>query len=101
MHTLGHAHSVECWQGSALAGGIYGIAIGGFFAGESMFHRADDASKVALHYLVEHLRQKGFVLFDIQMLTPITARLGGVNISRESYLERLALAIRQKCSFSL
>src|SRR5664279_1808096 len=66
LHELGHAHSLECWQGSRLVGGIYGVTIGGFFAGESMFHRVTDASKVALFHLIEHLRQQGFELFDIQ-----------------------------------
>src|SRR5207244_5818769 len=80
LHKKGHAHSLECWQGPRLVGGIYGVAIGGFFAGESMFHRVSNASKVALYYLYEHLRQRGFALFDIQMLTPITARLGGITI---------------------
>jgi leucyl/phenylalanyl-tRNA--protein transferase len=82
LHREKHAHSVECWVGDELAGGIYGVAIGGFFAGESMFHRESDASKVALFHLWEHLRSKEFELFDIQMLTPITTRLGGVEIPR-------------------
>lgn len=99
LHALGHAHSVECWQGPDLAGGVYGVAIGGFFAGESMFHRASDASKVALFHLVRHLRERQFELFDIQMLTPITARLGGTNIPRKAYLERLAEAIDKPCQF--
>jgi leucyl/phenylalanyl-tRNA---protein transferase len=75
------------------------VAIGGFFAGESMFHCVSDASKVALFHLIEHLRQKGFVLFDIQMLTPITAQLGGVTIPRAEYLRRLALATAKQVSF--
>jgi len=99
LHQRGHAHSVECWQGERLVGGVYGVAIGGFFAGESMFHRVSDASKVALYHLVEHLRGQGFGLFDIQMLTPITARLGGVQIPREEYLERLAEAVEKRCGF--
>ncbi|MBZ5630599.1 MAG: leucyl/phenylalanyl-tRNA--protein transferase [Acidobacteriia bacterium] len=99
LHALGHAHSLECWQGEALAGGIYGVAIGGFFAGESMFHRASDASKVALFHLVEHLRRQNFLLFDIQVLTRITAQLGGVNISRCVYLRRLAEALDHPCTF--
>jgi leucyl/phenylalanyl-tRNA--protein transferase len=82
LHEQGHAHSLECWQGTRLIGGIYGVSIGGFFAGESMFHRVSNASKVALFRLIEHLRDRGFALFDIQMLTPITAQLGGVTISR-------------------
>jgi len=99
LHSHGHAHSVECWLGEQLAGGIYGVAIGGFFAGESMFHRASDASKVALYYLLEHLRRQGYLLFDIQMLTPITTQLGGVNIPRGDYLERLAVATAKACRF--
>jgi len=99
LHEQGHAHSLECWRDGQLVGGIYGLAIGGFFAGESMFHRASNASKVALFHLVEHLRRRDFVLFDIQMLTPVTAQLGGVNISRRQYLERLATALERPCTF--
>ena len=99
LHQEGHAHSLECWQGNQLVGGIYGVAVGGFFAGESMFHRASDASKVALCHLVQHLRARGFSLFDIQMLTPITRRLGGIEIPRRDYLQRLARAIREPCRF--
>jgi len=99
LHRQGHAHSVECWQDGRLAGGIYGVAVGGLFAGESMFHRASDASKVALYHLWRHLREKGFLLFDVQMLTPITARLGAVNIPRQAYLRRLADAVVQRCEF--
>lgn len=99
LHQQGHAHSVECWQGSQLVGGIYGVAIGGFFAGESMFHRASNASKVALFHLFEHLQAQGFSLFDIQMLTPITTQLGGKLIPREEYLRRLALALEKQCKF--
>jgi len=99
LHHQGYAHSVECWRGEQLAGGIYGVAIGGFFAGESMFHRVSNASKVALAHLVEHLRTKGFQLFDIQMLTPITEQLGGVTIRRYSYLKRLDRALAENCTF--
>ena len=99
MHKEGHAHSLECWQERKLVGGIYGVAIGGLFAGESMFHRASDASKVALFHLHQHLGRQGFSLFDVQMLTPITRRLGGMEISREEYLRRLRKAIEQKCRF--
>ena len=94
MHRLGYAHSVEAWCGDVLGGGIYGVAIGGLFAGESMFTRVRDGSKVALMALVERLRQRGFTLFDTQMLTPHTARLGAVEISREEYLARLRDALR-------
>jgi leucyl/phenylalanyl-tRNA--protein transferase len=100
LHEQGHAHSLECWQGERLAGGIYGVAVGGLFAGESMFHRSSNASKVAVCHLIEHLRSRGFTLFDIQMLTPITTQLGGVTIARAEYLRRLVSAIEQKCSFS-
>jgi leucyl/phenylalanyl-tRNA--protein transferase len=99
LHKLGHAHSVECWQGNVLAGGIYGVAMGGFFAGESMFHRVSDASKVALHHLHQHLRGRGFALFDIQTLTPTTQQLGAVAISREEYLRRLQVALELNRSF--
>ncbi len=99
LHELGHAHSLECWLGDRLAGGIYGVALGGFFAGESMFHCVSDASKVALFHLIEHLRARGFALFDIQMLTPITMQLGGVTIPRAQYLKRLAKAVGLPCAF--
>jgi leucyl/phenylalanyl-tRNA--protein transferase len=99
LHQQGHAHSLECWQGRRLVGGIYGVTIGGLFAGESMFHRVTDASKVALFHLIEHLRRQRFVLFDIQMLTPITAQLGGISIPRAEYLSRLAQAVTQTVAF--
>jgi len=99
LHEEGHAHSLECWQGAELAGGIYGVSIGGFFAGESMFHRASNASKVALFHLVEHLKRQHFELFDIQMLTPVTQQLGGGTISRQDYLVRLARAVSLPRSF--
>ena len=100
LHRQGHAHSVECWRNGELAGGIYGVSIGGLFAGESMFHRADNASKVALNFLVEHLRQRGFRLFDIQMVTAATRLLGAKAIPRSEYLKRLAVAVTKDCSFS-
>ncbi len=99
LHELGHAHSVECWLGGDLAGGIYGVAVGGAFSGESMFHRADNASKVALCRLAQLLRERGFALFDIQMLTPATERLSGIEIPREEYLRRLAQAAQLACEF--
>jgi leucyl/phenylalanyl-tRNA---protein transferase len=99
MHRLGHAHSVEVWDGEVLAGGLYGVAVGGLFAGESMFTRVRDASKVALVFLVRHLRERGFRLFDIQLLTEHTARLGAVEIPRTEYLRRLAEALRCELAF--
>jgi len=99
LHEAGHAHSVECWAGETLVGGIYGVTAGGLFAGESMFHRADNASKIALVQLIEHLRVRGFVLFDIQMLTPATQALGAIQIPRAEYLQRLARAVALQCEF--
>jgi len=99
LHGIGHAHSLECWEGNTLAGGIYGVCIGGFFAAESMFHRASNASKVALYNLLEHVRGRGFRLFDVQMLTPITTQLGGVCIPRQEYLRRLQDAVEHDCVF--
>lgn len=97
---LGHAHSVECWRGSELVGGIYGVSVGGFFAGESMFHRADNASKIALASLVERLRHRGYALLDVQMVTPTTLQFGAVEISRADYLRRLEAALELNCRFS-
>lgn len=99
LHAYGHAHSVECWAGRELAGGIYGVALGGLFAGESMFARVRDASKVALVSLAAHLRQRGFTLFDIQFLNEHTARLGAVEIPRREYLRRLAAAVALRVRF--
>jgi leucyl/phenylalanyl-tRNA--protein transferase len=99
LHRLGHAHSVEAWHGDVLAGGVYGVAIGGFFAGESMFTRVRDASKVALVRLVERLRQRGFQLFDIQLRTDHTTRLGAVEVPRQEYLTRLRRALACPVTF--
>lgn len=95
LYREGRAHSVECWRGGELVGGIYGVAAGALFAGESMFHRADDASKIALVMLARLLAQKGFRLFDVQMVTPATSALGAVAIPRAEYLERLAVAVAE------
>jgi leucyl/phenylalanyl-tRNA--protein transferase len=93
LHRLGWAHSVEVWSaGGELVGGVYGIAIGGFFAGESMFHRVTDASKVALMALVERLVAGGGALFDVQWTTDHLTSLGAVDIDRGRYLELLAEA---------
>jgi leucyl/phenylalanyl-tRNA--protein transferase len=99
LYHQGHAHSLECWQDGKLVGGIYGIAIGGFFAGESMFHRVSNASKIALCHLVEHLRRRDFLLFDIQMLTPVTKQMGGKLIPRRKYLERVEKAVEAPAAF--
>lgn len=99
LHDLGYAHSVEVWADGELAGGLYGVAVGGLFAGESMFIRRRDASKVALVYLVARLRERGFQLFDIQMRTEHTARLGAIEIPRREYLARLREAIACPVTF--
>ena len=95
LHELGWAHSVEAWQDGRLAGGLYGVALGGLFAGESMFHRVRDASKVALVGLVELLRDEHAAdrLLDVQWQTPHLASLGVVEISRTAYLRRLGGAL--------
>lgn len=93
LHHLGAAHSVEAWQGDSLAGGLYGVAIGGCFFGESMFSRARDASKVALAHLVARLRLGGFTLLDTQFVTRHLQQFGAVEIPRERYKAALALAV--------
>ncbi len=99
LHLARHAHSVEVWEGAALVGGVYGVVIGGAFFGESMFSRRTDASKVALLYLVDRLRQGGFALFDTQFVTDHLISLGAVEISRRDYHHRLAAAIRRRARF--
>lgn len=99
LHKLGFAHSVETWCDGELAGGIYGVAIGGFFSGESMFRRHSDASKVALASLFARLRERGFELFDTQMTTGHTERMGAIEIPRADYLKRLRAAIRKPVRF--
>jgi leucyl/phenylalanyl-tRNA--protein transferase len=100
LHELGHAHSLEVWHEDSLAGGLYGVAIGGLFAGESMFTRVRDASKVALVHVMDRLRQRGFQLFDVQFLNDHTASLGAVEIPRREYLARLRRAIAFETTFA-
>lgn len=99
LHLLGFAHSVETWLNGELAGGLYGVSLGGAFFGESMFHRVTDASKVALVALVERMTVRGFSLLDCQWLTPHLESLGAVEISRDEYLKRLALALLSDTKF--
>jgi leucyl/phenylalanyl-tRNA--protein transferase len=99
LHEAGLAHSVEAWCDGQLVGGLYGVAIRGLFAAESMFHTMTDASKVALVFLVERLRRQGFRLLDIQMVTPHTKRFGAKEISRNEYLIRLDKALACECRF--
>jgi leucyl/phenylalanyl-tRNA--protein transferase len=89
LHRAGHAHSFECWKGGELVGGLYGVAIGRMFYGESMFSRSTDASKVALVGLVGALRARGFPMIDCQMRTPLLASLGAREIPRREFLRRL------------
>jgi leucyl/phenylalanyl-tRNA--protein transferase len=97
LHALGHAHSVEVWDaGRTLVGGLYGVALGGAFMGESMFHRVPDASKVALVHLADRLRGAGFTLLDAQVPTPHLERLGARTVRRSEYLRRLAAAMALK-----
>lgn len=93
LHDAGVAHSVEAWMNGELVGGLYGVAVGGLFAGESMFHRVSNASKVCVARLVERLRERGFVLFDTQMVTSATEQLGAVEVRRPEYLKRLRAAV--------
>ncbi|MBF0129566.1 MAG: leucyl/phenylalanyl-tRNA--protein transferase [Alphaproteobacteria bacterium] len=99
LHNLGHAHSVESWRDGRLVGGLYGVALGGAFFGESMFSRETDASKVALCHLVAGLKAGGFSLLDTQFITAHLARFGAVEIPRRAYLERLAAALAQRAGF--
>jgi leucyl/phenylalanyl-tRNA--protein transferase len=93
LHHLGWVHSVESWQGDTLAGGLYGVAIGGLFAGESMFHHQTDASKVALVGLVERLREAGAALLDVQWATEHLGTLGAIEVPRRRYQELLGEAL--------
>jgi leucyl/phenylalanyl-tRNA--protein transferase len=99
LHELGHAHSVEVWHEGQLAGGLYGVTVGGLFAGESMFTHVRDASKVALVHCMERLRQRGFQLFDVQFLNEHTSSLGAVEIPRREYLARLRKAVARDARF--
>ena len=93
LHEMGWTHSVEAWQDGALVGGVYGVRINRLFAGESMFSRVRDASKVALHAAVQLLQADGVTLFDVQWTTPHLASLGAVDVSRAEYLRLLASAV--------
>ena len=93
LYKMGHAHSLELWEGNNLIGGVYGVTLGGAFFGESMFSRRRDASKIALAYLVRHLTHTGFTLFDTQFLTPHLASLGAIEIPRKVYHDMLENAL--------
>lgn len=99
LHKTGFAHSVETWHDQALAGGLYGVSIGGAFFGESMFHYKTDASKVAMAALVDHMRARGFLLLDVQFMTEHLRRFGAVDIARVDYMRRLRAAVQTPCAF--
>jgi leucyl/phenylalanyl-tRNA--protein transferase len=99
LHQIGYAHSVESWSNEKLVGGVYGVAINGLFAAESMFYRESNASKAALAALVDHMKTRGFALLDCQMVTEVTKKMGAIEISREDYLKRLENALLQNCKF--
>ena len=99
LFARGFAHSVEAWHGDRLVGGLYGVALGGAFFGESMFHRETNASKVAFVALIERLRERNFTLLDTQWVTPHLEQFGAIEIPRADYLRRLQAALRLNCSF--
>jgi leucyl/phenylalanyl-tRNA--protein transferase len=99
LHRAGHAHSVEVRREGELVGGLYGVSVGGLFAGESMFSRESNASKVALTYLIERLKVRGYALLDTQTATEHLKGLGVSEIPRSAYLKRLKLALEKRCSF--
>jgi leucyl/phenylalanyl-tRNA--protein transferase len=100
LHARGFAHSVEAYQGGTLVGGLYGVAIGGAFMGESMFHHATDASKVCFAHLVARLRERGFIVLDTQFMTEHLASLGAYYVSAREYDQLLAGALRLDCRFA-
>ncbi len=100
LHELGYAHSVESWRSGRLVGGLYGVAIGGAFFGESMYTVESNASKVALVRLVERMRERGYALLDTQWPTPHLQMFGATEISRSEYMRRLKGALRRECRFS-
>jgi leucyl/phenylalanyl-tRNA--protein transferase len=99
LHDIGFAHSVECWRGGEMAGGLYGVSLGAAFFGESMFHRQRDASKVALVHLVRRLRERKFQLLDSQATTPHLRRFGCIDIPAREYLRRLRAAVAKDRAF--
>tara|TARA_R110002096_G_scaffold100173_3_gene221950 strand:+ start:3779 stop:4384 length:606 start_codon:yes stop_codon:yes gene_type:complete len=99
LHDLGYAHSVEAWRNEELVGGLYGVALGGAFFGESMFSRATDASKVALVHLVDRMREKGLTLLDTQWSTPHLEQFGCIEIPRSNYLRMLENALQEEVEF--
>ena len=99
LHRMGLAHSVEAWQDGKLVGGLYGVALGAAFFGESMFSFVSNSSKIAFHYLVQILREQNYQLLDSQMMNDNVLRYGAVDIPRSAYLRRLAKALKSTCHF--
>lgn len=99
LHAMGHAHCVEAWEGDQLVGGLYGVSLGGAFFGESMFSRRTDASKIPLVYLWDRLRRGGYALLDTQFITGHLSRFGAIEIPRDEYRQRLAVALEQSATF--
>jgi leucyl/phenylalanyl-tRNA--protein transferase len=95
LHELGHAHSVEAWEGDTLVGGLYGVDAGGAFSGESMFYLRPYASRLALLHLIEHLKSRGLEWIDVQMITPHIKVLGAKEISRDEFLKKLSAALEK------
>jgi leucyl/phenylalanyl-tRNA--protein transferase len=100
LHELGFAHSVECWQQGELVGGLYGVSLGAAFFGESMFHTAPNASKVALVHLVQRLRERDYELLDTQASTEHLRQFGCIDLPARDYLNLLRRALRKKCQFA-
>jgi len=100
LHRIGYAHSVECYRGGQLAGGLYGVSLGAAFFGESMFHRERDASKVALVHLVKRLKERGFTLLDTQATTAHLRRFGAIDLPARQYMQRLRAALTKRCVFA-
>jgi leucyl/phenylalanyl-tRNA--protein transferase len=101
LHRLGFAHSVEAYLDNQLVGGLYGVSIGAVFCGESMFSQVPNSSKVAFHYLIQILNDKQFELLDTQFINDNVLRYGAIEISRDTYLRRLAKALKKNCKFEL
>jgi leucyl/phenylalanyl-tRNA--protein transferase len=99
LHRMGFAHSVEAWQEEKLVGGLYGVAMGAAFFGESMFSLVSNSSKVAFHYLIQILREQNYQLLDSQLMNDNVLRYGAINIPRSAYLKRLAKALKTTCDF--
>jgi leucyl/phenylalanyl-tRNA--protein transferase len=101
LHRLGFAHSVEAYLEGQLVGGLYGVSIGAVFCGESMFSKVPNSSKVAFHYLIQILNANQFELLDTQFINDNVLRYGAIEISRDTYLRRLANALKKNCNFEL